>query len=224
MCSAIVFTVLCWFHPSENRTDEKAVSAAEDEAYEAVVRDMFVPTHKQADISELVFGDTLQTDLRTGGDIKSCKERAREHLGLEGNTPPRYNSLPDEIYRLFTHGWYDSSLRADTIQDFVAKSCTVGRLSTTFHTDLPRTFIAPERVHFRSWPVQKGDSTSFERLFPGATGIISFSHVGFDCTFHEAVVSTSFVCGGLCGTGQSYVLKKVRGKWEVVNKWIVWVS
>jgi hypothetical protein len=58
-------------------------------------------------------------------------------------------------------------------------------------------------------------------LFPGAPGLISFSHVGFDSTLREATVSTAFVCGRLCGTGSRYVLKKIRGHWEVVNKWVV---
>jgi hypothetical protein len=223
-CGAIAITLLCWFYLSKTRLDEKTVSAAEDEVYEAVVRDMVTPTHGQANISQLVFDDTLLTDLTTGADIKSCKERARKQLGLEGNTPPQFNSLADKIYRVLTRGWYDSSLRADTIQDFLEKSCTAGRLSTTFRTELPRTFVATESIHFNDWPVEKNGSTSFEQLFPGVSGIISFSHVGFDSTFHEAIVSTSFICGGLCGTGHRYVVKKKRGRWEVANKWIVWVS
>lgn len=68
------------------------------------------------------------------------------------------------------------------------------------------------------------ESKSFEQLFPGASGIISFSHVGFDSTLHEAIVADSFVCGMLCGSGDRYVLRKIKGQWEVVNKWMVWES
>jgi hypothetical protein len=224
VCSAIAITVLCWFHLSTARPDKKTVLATEDEVYEVVVRDMVMPTQGQPKISQLIFDEMLQSNLATGTDVKSCKERARENLGLENNTQPEFNSVADKTYRLFTRGWFDSSLRADTIQDFIAKSCTAGHLSRTFHTDLPRSFIGPESVHFHSWPIEKDDSTSFEQLFPGASGIISFSHVGFDSTFHEAVVSSSFVCGGLCGVGQTYVLKKTWGRWQVANKWVVWVS
>ena len=222
--SAIVIAVLCWFYLSKTRPDEKVLSAAEDGVYEAVVRDIVTPTHGQASFSQLVFYDTLETYLTNGSDMKSCEESARKHLRLESNSPPEFNSLADKIYRFFTRGWYDSSLRAVTIQDFLVKSCTVGRLPTTFHTDLPRALIAPESVHFRDWPSERDKSTTFEELFPGASGIISFSHVGFDPNFHEAIVSTSFICGGLCGAGRTYVLKKIWGRWEVANKWIVWVS
>ena len=223
-CAAIAITLLYWSYLSKRFPNEKRVSAAEDEVYEAVVRDMVTPIHdEQVQISQLVFDDTVLTSLRPGADIKSCKESARKNLRLENTTLP-YNSLADKVYRALTLSTYDDSLRADTIEDFLEKSCTVGRLPQTFHTDLPRTFIAEESVHFSDWPIEKNGSKSFQQLFPGASGMISFSHVGFDSTLHEAIVSTAFVCGGLCGSGSRYVLRKKWGRWEVVNKWMVWVS
>ncbi len=222
-CFAIAITLLCWFYLSRSCPDDKTASAAEDEVYEAVVRDMVTPTHGQASISQLVFDAAVLTYLTPGADTKSCKETARKHLRLESSTLP-YDSLADKVYRVFARSAYDDSLRADTIRDFLEKSCTVGQLSQTFHTDLPRTFIAAESVHFSGWPIEKNGTKPFEQLFPGASAIISFSHVGFDSTLHEAIISTSFVCGGLCGTGSRYVLRKKSGRWEVVNKWVVWVS
>jgi len=223
-CAAIGITLLYWSYLSKRFPNEKRVSAAEDEVYEAVVRDMVTPIHdEQVQISQLVFDDTVLTNLRLGADIESCKESARKNLRLENTTLP-YNSLADKVYRALTLSSYDDSLRADTIEDFLEKSCTVGRLPQTFHTDLPRTFIAEGSVHFSDWPIEKNGSKSFQQLFPGASGMISFSHVGFDSTLHEAIVSTAFVCGGLCGSGSRYVLRKKWGRWEVVNKWMVWVS
>lgn len=223
VCVAIAITLLYWFHLSTFRPSEKAVLAAQDEVYEAVVRDMITPARGQSKLTQLVFGDAVLTDLRVGEDMKSCEENARKNLALENSKLP-YDSLADKIYRIFARSSYDDSLRADTIQDFLKKSCTVGRLSETFRTDLTKTLIAAESVHFEGWPVQKDGAKSFEQLFPGASGIISFSRVGFGPTLDEAIVSTSFVCGGLCGSGSCYVLRKKLGRWQVVNKWIVWVS
>lgn len=222
-CAAVA--VLCFFYLSKCRPGEKEVLTAEDEVYEAVVRDMITQPDGQVRISQLVFGDAVLTDLRHGVDIDSCKERVRKRLRLEvtANDPP-FNSLADKVYRVLTGGSYDDSLRADTIQDFLEKSCTAGHLSQTFHTDLPRTFVPAESVNFDGWPVEKNGPQSFEQVFPGASGIISFSHVGFDSTLHEAIVSTAFVCGMLCGSGSRYVLRKKWGRWEVVNKLVVWVS
>jgi hypothetical protein len=210
-CLAVAAGVYCTIHlRSRAHASPRAVPSAEDEVYEAVVRDMVTPIHGQAHISQLVFEDTVLTELRPGVDIKSCKESARTSLRLESSALP-YNSLADKLYRLVTLSGHDDSLRDDTIQDFLEKSCAVGRLSQTFHTDLPRTFIAAESLRFSNWPIENNGAKSFQQLFPGASGIISFSHVGFDC-------------GGLCGTGSRYVLRKKWGRWEVANKRVVWVS
>jgi len=220
----IVAILLWWFHPSKPRPDNKTAPAAADEVYEAVVQDMVTAADgQQHTISRLIFADAVLTDLSTGADMNSCKEGVRKRLLLESSTPP-FNALIDKVYRGLTRRQDDGLLRADTIQDFLEKFCTVGRLSETFHTDLPRTFIPAESVHFIGWPIEKSESTSFEVLFPGASGVISFSHVGFDSTLDEAIVSTSFVCGPLCGKSWRYILRKKSGKWEVANKLILWVA
>lgn len=215
--AAVAITVLSLCNSSV-RSNEKQVEAAENEVYEAVVHDM---ASSAKGPSQLVFDDALLTELVPGANMKSCEQSARENLRLENNTP-RYNSLADKLYR-FVNSGYNYSISADTIQDFLEKSCMTGRLSQSFQTDLPKTFITARRVHFSDLVVNDG-SASFEDLFPGASGIISFSHVGFDSTLHEAIVATSLVCGVLCGSGHRYVLRKTRGHWEVVNKWMVWVS
>lgn len=201
------------------RSNEKRVADAENAVYETVVHDMM---KSATGPSQLVFDDTLLTDLAPGVDAESCEGAARKNLWLE-NSPPQYNSFADKLYR-FVNRSRDYSLRADTIQDFLQKSCTTaGHLSQAFNTDLPKTFVAVRNVHFDDLIVKDG-SKSFEQLFPGAVGIISFSRVGFDSTLHEAIVSTSFVCGMLCGSGHRYLLRNVGGHWQVINRLMLWVS
>jgi hypothetical protein len=89
---------------------------------------------------------------------------------------------------------------------------------------LPRSFIDPEKVYFNDSVVGKNEQKSFEQLFPGAGGIISFSHVGFNSRMDEAIVATGFVCGDLCGAGYRYILRKKSGRWEIVNGLMVSVS
>jgi hypothetical protein len=222
---AVALVLRCWFLLSIPRRDTKAVAAAEDKVYEAVVRDMVRKADGQSQVKQLVFDEALVAglDVVSGPAPASCKQNVLSSLRLHRDNPP-FNSLADKIYRLLTRGGNDYSLRADTIQDFAERGCTVGRVSQTFHTDLPRTFIADDSVYFEGWPTRNKDAKSFEKPFPGASGIISFSHVGFDASLDEAIVSTAFVCGGLCGTGKVYVLKKRWGRWRVVNQLIVWVS
>ena len=224
-CLAVTVVVYCTVHlRSRAPASPQGVTFAENEVYEAVVREMVTPVHGQAHISQLVFNDTILTDFRTGEDKESCQESVRKRRLLEGSTPP-YNSLLDKIYRVLSGGWWDAgSLRADTIQDFIEKSCSVGRLSTSFHTDFPRVFIDPRSVYIDMVPIHEIGQKDFAKEFPGARGIISLSHVGFDPTLDEAVVSASFFCGDLCGTGWRYILRKKRGNWTVASKLIIWVS
>ncbi|HVN09652.1 MAG TPA: hypothetical protein VMV61_11790 [Patescibacteria group bacterium] len=222
---AAALVLLCWFYLSRPRRDAKAVAVAETQVYEAVVRDMFRTAHGQSQVKQLVFDKAVVAglDVVSRPVPASCKENVLSSPRLHRDNPP-FNSLADKTYRLIIRGGDDYSLRADTIQNFAERACTGGSVSQAFRTDLPRTFIADDSVYFEGWPTRNKNAESFERLFPGAPGIISFSHVGFDASLDQAIVSTSFVCGGLCGTGKIYILKKRWGRWRVVNQWIVWVS
>jgi len=223
-CAAIAITLLFWFYLSRYRADQRAVTSAQDEVYEAVVRDMVSPTNGQAEMHQLVFDDTVQTGLMSGADAKTCEERVRKQLRLLENSTPPFNSLADKIYRVLTRGGDDGGLRADTVQDFLTKFCTEGPLSRTFHTDFPRVFIDSGSVFFDIVPTNSSGVKDFRQTFSESSGVISLSHVGFSSTLHEALVSSSFVCGGLCGTGRLYILKKKWGRWEVTGISIVWIS
>lgn len=218
----VAIALIGWFY-LKSRADERAVAVAEDEVYEAVVRDMVAPVHGQGKIRQLVFEDSVLTGLGPEANTETCQESVLKQIRLLNNAPP-YNSAADKIYRLVTRGWYDNSPRPDTALDFSKRSCGKGPLSRTFHTDFPRVFINPNSVYFDIVPTDRNDLKDFRQTYPKASGIISLSRVGFDSTLDEAIVSASFVCGGLCGTGQIYILKKRWGRWEVASSSIIWVS
>jgi hypothetical protein len=215
-------TILLGLGLHRSHPDEKAILTAEDEVYEAVVLDLVTPLYGQAKVSQLVFDETLRPEPSAGKDTGSCEETVRKQQRSESDAPP-FDSFVDKIYRFSTPGETDNS-GTEMVENFLEKACSSGRLSRTFHTDLPKTFVVGENVHFEGWPIDKRGSPSFEKLFPGASGIISFSRVGFDSNLYEAIVSTGFHCGGLCGTGWRYFLKKKQGKWEVAHRRLVWVS
>jgi hypothetical protein len=209
---------LPWFKP-----DEKAVAAAQDEVYEAVVHEMITPAQGRTRFKQLVFSHALLSDRSPGTDLEACKQAVGNRERWYSD-PPHYDSLADKIYRLVTHGWMSATVQTATADDFLEKKCSPGHLSRMFRTDLPKSFVASENVYFEGWPIRKKGPPSFERLFPGARGIIWFSRVGFNRTLDEALVYVSFVCGGLCGEGWDYVLKKRRGTWQVVGVRVIWVS
>jgi len=204
------------FSACNSRPSQKQIASAEDEVYEAVIRHTTMTVGEPRRVSQIVFADTLMTQLEPEENLESCKADARKSFRLQFG-PPLYDSLADRAYRFFTGSNYAGPLRADTIQNFLERACTPGPLSRTFHTDLPHTFISLESVHFEDWRDQNDESKSFEQQYPRAAGIISFSHAGFDSTLDEAIVASSYVCGGLCGGSFRYVLRKKSGRWEVVN-------
>ncbi len=222
-CVAAALTLLLCSYLLRSHPDEKTVSAAQDEVYEAVVREIAAPESGQTRISQLVFDDGLLINEGAGIGPEGCSKTVRGRLPL-ANDPVPYNSWFDKAYRFATRGWGDGSVGAEAMQDYVQKLCIPGHLSKTFHVDLPRTFISGESVHFEGWPIMKNGSSSFEKQFPGAGGIISFSRVGFNSALDEAVVSRSFFCGGLCGSGWRYFLKKRRGRWQITDESQVWIS
>ena len=57
-----------------------------------------------------------------------------------------------------------------------------------------------------------------------ATGLFAFSEIAFDKRHQHAVLAYSFVCGGLCGHGNTIVLRKVRGKWKQRKTCRSWIS
>lgn len=55
-------------------------------------------------------------------------------------------------------------------------------------------------------------------------GIFTFSEIVFDKRHQRAVLAYSFVCGGLCGHGNTIVLKKIGGKWKQSKTCRSWIS
>jgi hypothetical protein len=50
-----------------------------------------------------------------------------------------------------------------------------------------------------------------------ANGLFTLSEIAFDAQRKHALVSYSFVCGSLCGSGNTWVFEKAAGEWKKVN-------
>jgi hypothetical protein len=66
--------------------------------------------------------------------------------------------------------------------------------------------------------------TDFEARYPGASGFILFSRVGFNADGDEALADMGYRCGDLCGAGGLYLLVKEDGNWKVRETLMVWQS
>lgn len=46
----------------------------------------------------------------------------------------------------------------------------------------------------------------------------------FSLDNQKAYLKLNHYCGKLCGGGESIFLKKINGKWKIINKWRAWIS
>lgn len=77
----------------------------------------------------------------------------------------------------------------------------------------------PSRTIHRGKPVNDAVEAAFN------SGILTLSEVAFDKTGDFAVMSFSFVCGGLCGHGETMVYERKNGNWvRAKRRCSSWIS
>jgi hypothetical protein len=69
-----------------------------------------------------------------------------------------------------------------------------------------------------------GDWPAFYKQFPGSTGLLTFSRVGFSADGTQALFYVSGNCGGLCGAGYYVVMERHNEHWMIKKEINVWVS
>jgi len=73
---------------------------------------------------------------------------------------------------------------------------------------------------------RKGGSvwTRFQARYPEASGMVTFSRVGFNADEDKALALIGYRCGDLCGAGGLYLLVKEDGNWKVQEELMAWQS
>jgi len=65
---------------------------------------------------------------------------------------------------------------------------------------------------------------AFKKDHQGASGIATFSAVGFSRDGSHAVVNISYLCYSHCGNGSLDVLEKKNGEWTIAKEIGTWIS
>jgi len=65
---------------------------------------------------------------------------------------------------------------------------------------------------------------SWKKKYKKFIGAMSFSKITFDESKNNGEIEVSFRCGGKCGQGYKFYLKKENGNWKVVRKDETWIS
>jgi len=58
----------------------------------------------------------------------------------------------------------------------------------------------------------------------GINGVVSFSRIQFDKNNKYGMLTSSIICGGLCGNGYTIYIKKVHNKWIIDKIEHTWIS
>ena len=84
--------------------------------------------------------------------------------------------------------------------------------------------MMPQKVFDEILRTKGAQWTDFQAKYPGASGFVVFSRVGFNADGDEAMASIGYRCGDLCGAGGLYILVKEDGNWKVQETLMVWQS
>ena len=121
----------------------------------------------------------------------------------------------------------------ETTQDFDQKSkLAAATLEKKFSTKVPVVLIS-EAERDRIFVIaKKGEKPTpnmkgfdeFHKLYPKSQGFMSVSRIGYNPDRSQALLYVANLCGGLCGTGQYFLLVKEGTTWKIQEGALVWIS
>jgi hypothetical protein len=117
----------------------------------------------------------------------------------------------------------------ETSTDFDSKNKEVFKLADKFilpvpyslatETELRRIFDGNQegKLNMEGWD-------NFYKKYPGASGAISFSRVGFNAKKDQALLYVARQAGFVNGSGRFFVLSKRDNTWKIEKEVILWLS
>jgi|ERR1700675_72950 len=130
-------------------------------------------------------------------------------------------------------GWIFSGAKRpeveqETSADYDAKAQDSFILSNKLTLSTPYHLVSAQDLrqlfHRKGESVDSREWKSFYEKYPGSSGIIAFSRVGFNKKRNQALVYVMHQSGLVGGSGVFYVLSKQSGFWEVQNQAVIWLS
>jgi hypothetical protein len=100
-------------------------------------------------------------------------------------------------------------------------------LSNLLSTDIQTELHLPSGAQsfFISWRELQGTNPiDFQTRFPDNFGYFVVSHAGLNLGKTEAILYVDHFCGGLCGSGDYFLMRKLNGVWHVVERHTVWIA
>ena len=133
-----------------------------------------------------------------------------ESMESEWKYPDQFHNMMKELM---------PEAEAQTLDDYLSKNETSEQLKVW---NLDINYVLVKRSDLP--PGVDDFWARFDAKYPNSSGLIFFSNVGFNERHDQAFVYVARNCGGLCGSGGYVLLKKINGKWEIVNEQNMWLS
>jgi len=162
-----------------------------------------IEAEEYAVYSALIRQNPIGYDL---GSYFVVRENTRADLDMFERTLENVHKLPSSLvdsYRSRNAASYTLDPNLDIEQDYV---------------------LMPQEVFDQILGRKGSQWTDFEAQYPGASGFILFSRVGFNADGDAALANFGYRCGDLCGAGGLYLLVKEDGAWKVQETLMVWQS
>ncbi|MBW1655512.1 hypothetical protein [Flavobacterium quisquiliarum] len=89
--------------------------------------------------------------------------------------------------------------------------------------------LNPEKLEIEDKLINKLNSTTIEEMLTKRKKhqLYRFYQMTipvFSIDRKLAYIQLNYHCAGLCGSGKAIYLKKVNGKWKIIEKWETWIS
>lgn len=110
-----------------------------------------------------------------------------------------------------------------TIDDFTAKNAQPTTIESKFTLTTKVTLVSKSEVD-KLFGQGGGWWKAFYEKYPGSSGLITFSNVGFNGDGTQALLYVGYSCGGLCGSGHYVLLAKNNGAWKIEKSVMTWIS
>jgi hypothetical protein len=130
-----------------------------------------------------------------------------------------YDGTGDETQYIKDH--MPPTTSTETLDDFKSMGRQVNELDRRIAINNSYSLVTQEERH--NWFATREAMQEFRRKHPDSPQIILLSRVGFNRTLDEGIVYSWGYCGGDCGGGGYYLLRKENGRWTIKQQ-KTWIS
>ena len=195
LCGAVLISFIP-IGGNRHETRINFVSAREYAVYSALLDEIDESPNDGKEVTLLVIND------QTEGPDKSC--------------------VPEEIAQ-----WY-GEVKSDEIKPLFENLTEKNKDSAPLYRKFKvnRQYVLLNALNFVSnFEERDLDGwNEFYKKYPGSSGYITFSRVGFNSDETKALIYRQTNCGGLCGYGGYILLSKDNGTWKEIGAYGCWES